>query len=103
VPGEPALTEIAARHGRSPAQAVLRRHVQLGNVLSSKSVTPTRIRENIDVLDFALTDDEMAAIAALDRGLRTGPIPRLSADGPRLLPGTRRGNAKPQVTRADRR
>ncbi|MGY6020042.1 aldo/keto reductase [Streptomyces spinosirectus] len=73
--GESALTEIAERHGRSPAQVVLRWHLQLGNVVIPKSVTPARIRENIDVFDFALGDEEMSAIAALDRGLRTGPDP----------------------------
>ena len=73
--GESTLTEIAERHGRSPAQVVLRWHLQLGNVVIPKSVTPARIRENIDVFDFALGDEEMSAIAALDRGLRTGPDP----------------------------
>ncbi|MFJ4781923.1 aldo/keto reductase [Streptomyces sp. NPDC088794] len=73
--GESALTEIAGRHGRSPAQVVLRWHLQLGNVVIPKSVTPARIRENIDVFDFVLADEEMAAIAELDRGLRTGPDP----------------------------
>ncbi|WBB58410.1 aldo/keto reductase [Streptomyces sp. WMMC500] len=70
-----ALTTIAARHGRSPAQVVLRWHLQLGNVVIPKSVTPARIRENLDVFDFALADDEMTAIAGLDRDLRTGPHP----------------------------
>ncbi|MFE7169265.1 aldo/keto reductase [Streptomyces sp. NPDC057616] len=73
--GESALTEIAERHGRSPAQVVLRWHLQLGNVVIPKSVTPARIRENIDVFDFVLGDEEMSAVAALDRGLRTGPDP----------------------------
>ncbi|MHA5054551.1 aldo/keto reductase [Streptomyces sp. SD15] len=72
---EPALTDIAARHGKSPAQVVLRWHLQLGNIVIPKSVTPTRIQENIDVFDFTLSDEEMTAIAALDRGLRTGPDP----------------------------
>jgi diketogulonate reductase-like aldo/keto reductase len=72
---EPALTGIAARHGRSPAQVVLRWHLQLGNVVIPKSVTPARIRENVDVFGFTLSDEEMSAIAALDRGLRTGPDP----------------------------
>ncbi|QES04284.1 aldo/keto reductase [Streptomyces venezuelae] len=72
---DPAIGEIAARHGRSPAQVVLRWHLQLGNVVIPKSVTPARIRENIDVFDFALSDEEMSALAALDRGLRTGPDP----------------------------
>ncbi|MEU7563457.1 aldo/keto reductase [Streptomyces eurythermus] len=70
-----AITTIAARHGKSPAQVVLRWHLQLGNVVIPKSVTPARIRENLDVFDFTLTDDEMTAIAGLDRDLRTGPHP----------------------------
>ncbi|MFD4988570.1 aldo/keto reductase [Streptomyces sp. NPDC058374] len=69
------VTAIAARHGRTPAQTVLRWHLQLGNVVIPKSVTPSRIRENLDVFGFTLTDDEMAAVAALDEGLRTGPDP----------------------------
>ncbi|MFV8182821.1 MULTISPECIES: aldo/keto reductase [unclassified Streptomyces] len=73
--GEPALTKIAERHGKSPAQVVLRWHLQLGNVVIPKSVTPARIRENLDVFDFVLDDEEMSAIATLDRGLRTGPDP----------------------------
>ncbi|MFF9624100.1 aldo/keto reductase [Streptomyces griseosporeus] len=73
--GDDAITAIAGRHGKSPAQVVLRWHLQLGNVVIPKSVTPARIRENIDVFDFALSDEEMAAIAALDRDLRTGPHP----------------------------
>ncbi|MCG8970604.1 MULTISPECIES: aldo/keto reductase [Streptomyces] len=70
-----AITTIAARHGKSAAQVVLRWHLQLGNVVIPKSVTPARIRENLDVFDFTLTDDEMTAIAGLDRDLRTGPHP----------------------------
>lgn len=73
--GDDAITAIAGRHGKSPAQVVLRWHLQLGNVVIPKSVTPARIRENIDVLDFALSDEEMAQVAALDRDLRTGPHP----------------------------
>ncbi|MFC7496371.1 MULTISPECIES: aldo/keto reductase [unclassified Nocardioides] len=72
---DPTLAGIAQRHGRTPAQVVLRWHLQLGNIVIPKSVTPTRIRENLDVLDFELTADEMAAIATLDRDLRTGPHP----------------------------
>ncbi|MFB7336932.1 aldo/keto reductase [Streptomyces adustus] len=67
--------DLAARYGKSPAQIVLRWHLQLGNVVIPKSVTPARIRENFDVFDFALTEEEMGAVAALDRGLRTGPHP----------------------------
>ncbi|MFI8255237.1 aldo/keto reductase [Streptomyces filamentosus] len=73
--GDEPITAIAARHGKSPAQVVLRWHLQLGNVVIPKSVTPERIRQNLDVFDFALTDDEMTAIAGLDRDLRTGPHP----------------------------
>ncbi|PZG19707.1 aldo/keto reductase [Nonomuraea aridisoli] len=73
--GDDAIVSIARRHGRSPAQVVLRWHLQLGTIVIPKSVTPARIQENIDVFDFTLADDELAAIAALDRGLRTGPDP----------------------------
>ncbi|MFI8907704.1 aldo/keto reductase [Streptomyces albidoflavus] len=69
------ITALAARHGRTPAQIVLRWHLQLGNVVIPKSVTPSRIRENLDVFGFTLTADDMAALAALDEGLRTGPDP----------------------------
>ncbi|MET8507720.1 aldo/keto reductase [Streptomyces sp. NPDC004787] len=72
---DPAITAIAAAHGKSPAQVVIRWHLQLGNVVIPKSVTPARIRANAEVFDFALTDQEMATIAGLDRGLRTGPHP----------------------------
>ncbi|MGW1044402.1 aldo/keto reductase [Streptomyces sp. NPDC002547] len=73
--GDDAITTVARRHDKSPAQVVLRWHLQLGNVVIPKSVTPARIRENLDVFDFTLSDDEMAAIATLDRALRTGPDP----------------------------
>ncbi|MEU2305466.1 aldo/keto reductase [Streptomyces misionensis] len=72
---DPAITDIAAWHGKSPAQVVIRWHLQLGNIVIPKSVTPARIRENLDVFDFALSEQEMTAIAALDRDLRTGPHP----------------------------
>ncbi|GAA3046196.1 aldo/keto reductase [Streptomyces roseofulvus] len=72
---EAAITAVAARHGRSPAQVVIRWHLQLGNVVIPKSVTPHRIRENFDVLGFSLSDEEMRSVAALDRDLRTGPHP----------------------------
>jgi 2,5-diketo-D-gluconate reductase A len=72
---DPALTEIAGRHGVTAGQVVLRWHLQLGNVVFPKSVTPARIEENFDVFGFTLTDDEMTAIEALDRGERTGPDP----------------------------
>ncbi|MGW3181840.1 aldo/keto reductase [Kitasatospora sp. NPDC001119] len=72
---DPAITAIAARTGKSPAQVVLRWHLQLGNIVIPKSVTPARIRQNLDVFDFELTEQDMAAVAAGDRDLRTGPHP----------------------------
>ncbi|MEE6294686.1 aldo/keto reductase [Georgenia wangjunii] len=69
---DPVITGIAERIGRSPAQVVLRWHLQLGNVVIPKSVTPARMAENIDVLGFDLSADDMAAIATLERGARTG-------------------------------
>jgi len=73
---DPALAAIAARHGRTPAQVVLRWHLQQGRLAIPKSVTPSRIRENLDVFGFGLDAGELAAIDALDRGGRTGPDPR---------------------------
>jgi 2,5-diketo-D-gluconate reductase A len=69
------ITAVAARHDRTPAQAILRWHLQLGNVVIPKSVTPKRIRENFALFDFELTDDDMTEIAALDVGQRIGPDP----------------------------
>jgi len=69
------IVAIAERHGRTPAQAVLRWHLQLGNVVFPKSVTPGRIRENIELFDFELSDAEMAEFERLDRGERIGPDP----------------------------
>ncbi|WP_432509204.1 aldo/keto reductase [Kineococcus auxinigenes] len=64
---DPAITALARAHGKTPAQVVLRWHVQLGNLVIPKSVTPQRIRENIDVFDFELSDADVAQIAGLDR------------------------------------
>jgi 2,5-diketo-D-gluconate reductase A len=72
---DPVITGLADKHGRTPAQVVLRWHVQLGTVAIPKSVTPERIAENIDVFGFELDDVDMAAIESLDRGERTGPHP----------------------------
>jgi 2,5-diketo-D-gluconate reductase A len=72
---DPVLTEIAETHGKSSGQVVLRWHIQLGNVVFPKSVTPERIRENFEIFDFELSDDEMSAIEGLDKGERTGPDP----------------------------
>lgn len=72
---DPAIVEIARAHGKTPAQAIIRWHVQLGNVVIPKSVTPERIRENFDVFDFALSAEQMDAVQALDAGTRIGPEP----------------------------
>ena len=72
---DPVIGEIADEHGKSAGQVVLRWHVQLGNVVFPKSVTPERIEENFDVFDFHLTGDEMDAIEQLDDGERIGPDP----------------------------
>ncbi|MER7850216.1 aldo/keto reductase [Kitasatospora sp. NPDC096077] len=72
---DPAVTAIAERTGKSPAQVVLRWHLQLGTIVIPKSVTPARIRQNVDVFDFELTAQDMTAINATDRDLRTGPHP----------------------------
>ncbi|MFV5995732.1 aldo/keto reductase [Streptomyces sp. NPDC056231] len=71
----PTVIAIAQKHGRTPAQAVLRWHLQTGNVVIPKSVTPSRIAENIDVFGFELDADDLAAFAALDEGKRLGPNP----------------------------
>ncbi|MFF4760788.1 aldo/keto reductase [Streptomyces sp. NPDC001292] len=71
----PAIVAIAQKHNRTPAQIVLRWHLQLGNVVIPKSVTPSRIRENIDVFDFRLDDEDLAAIGALNEDRRLGPNP----------------------------
>jgi diketogulonate reductase-like aldo/keto reductase len=71
----PEIGRIAREHDRSPAQVVLRWHLQLGNIAIPKSVTPSRIRENFEVFDFELSDSDMAAINALDSGRRLGPDP----------------------------
>ncbi|GAA2511608.1 aldo/keto reductase [Streptomyces gobitricini] len=71
----PTIVAVARKHGRTPAQVVLRWHLQLGNIVIPKSVTPSRIQENIDVFDFELDADDLAALAALDEGKRLGPDP----------------------------
>ncbi len=71
----PIVTGLASRYGATPAQVVLRWHLQLGNVVIPKSVTPSRIAENFDVWGFTLDDEAMAAIDSLDTGVRTGGDP----------------------------
>jgi 2,5-diketo-D-gluconate reductase A len=72
---EPAVVAIAERLLKSPAQVILRWHMQKGNIAIPKSATPARIVENIAIFDFALGDVDMATIDALDRGNRLGPHP----------------------------
>jgi 2,5-diketo-D-gluconate reductase A len=72
---DPAIEQIAQAHAKTPGQVVIRWHLQLGNVVIPKSVTPQRIEENLDVFDFELSAAEMQAIEALDAGERTGPDP----------------------------
>jgi 2,5-diketo-D-gluconate reductase A len=72
---EDRIVEIAKAHDKTPAQVTLRWHIQLGNIIFPKSVTDSRIRENFDIFDFELTDDDMSAIGALDKGQRLGPDP----------------------------
>ena len=74
---DPTITQIAERVGRTPAQVVLRWHLQRGDIVFPKSVTPSRMKENFGLFDFELGSEDMDAIAALDRGEdgRTGPHP----------------------------
>ncbi|GEB52649.1 MULTISPECIES: aldo/keto reductase [Streptomyces] len=72
---DPKLARIAEKHGRTPAQVVLRWHLQLGNVVIPKSVTPSRIRENFDVFGFSLDAEDMAAIGTLNTDTRLGADP----------------------------
>lgn len=73
--GAPAVAAIAARHGVTPAQVVLRWHLQQGRIVIPKSVTPARIAANLDVFGFDLSADELASIDALENDGRTGPHP----------------------------
>jgi diketogulonate reductase-like aldo/keto reductase len=93
----PVLTSLAGKYEKTPAQIVLRWHVELGNVVIPKSATTSRIKENIDVFDFTLADEDLDAIRALESGTRTGPDPDsdafLPADSYRVT-GRRDGNAE---------
>ena len=71
----PLLGDLADKHGRTPAQIVLRWHLELGNIVIPKASSAARLRENLDVFDFALDDEDMAAIATLETGERTGRDP----------------------------
>jgi 2,5-diketo-D-gluconate reductase A len=72
---DPVNKHLADKHGRTPAQVVLRWHVQMDTIVIPKSVTPSRIAENFDIFDFELDDEDMAAVAGLDKGRRTGAHP----------------------------
>jgi 2,5-diketo-D-gluconate reductase A len=69
------IAAVANRHEKTPAQVILRWHLQLGNVVIPKSVTPERIRENFELFDFELNEDDMIEFGALDVGQRIGPDP----------------------------
>ena len=73
--GDPVIGAIAERLGRTPAQVILRWQLQLGNIVVPKSATESRIRENIALFDFELSEDDMAAFAAIHRGERVGQHP----------------------------
>jgi diketogulonate reductase-like aldo/keto reductase len=72
---DPVIERLAEAHDKTPGQVTLRWHIQLGNIVFPKSVTPERIEENFDIFDFHLTDDDMAEIKELDAGERIGPDP----------------------------
>lgn len=69
------IETVAAHHDRTPAQVILRWHLQIGNVVIPKSSNPERIRQNFEVFDFELSEDDMAALERLEAGERTGPDP----------------------------
>ncbi len=73
---DPTIAEVAGRHGKTPAQVLIRWHIQLGNIVIPKSVTPERIVSNFDVFDLELSDKDMASISSLGDGTRLGPDPR---------------------------
>jgi 2,5-diketo-D-gluconate reductase A len=72
---DPVIKKIAAEHGKTPAQMMLRWHLQQDRQAIPKSVTPSRIAENFDIFDFELTTEQLGAVDALDAGVRGGPEP----------------------------
>ncbi|NMD61109.1 aldo/keto reductase [Rhodococcus sp. ACPA4] len=72
---DPTIVDIAAALGKSPAQVILRWHIEQGHTVLSKTVTPQRMRDNADIFDFALSADQSAAIDALNTDTRVGPDP----------------------------
>jgi 2,5-diketo-D-gluconate reductase A len=73
--GDPTIDDIARRVGKTPAQVILRWHIERGDIVFPKSVTASRISENIDIFDFELSGEDVEAISALNRNERTGPDP----------------------------
>jgi 2,5-diketo-D-gluconate reductase A len=73
--GDPVITSVADGKGRTPAQVVLRWHLQRGDIVFPKTVTPARMRENVELFDFELDASEMESISSLNRDERTGPDP----------------------------
>ncbi len=72
---DPEIVTIAQRIGKTPAQVVLRWHIERGDIIFPKSITPARIRENFDIFDFELSGEDVEAISALNRNERFGPDP----------------------------
>jgi 2,5-diketo-D-gluconate reductase A len=72
---DPTIVSIAQRAGKTPAQVILRWHIQRGDIIFPKSVTPSRVKENFDIFDFELADGDVAEISALNKDQRTGPDP----------------------------
>jgi 2,5-diketo-D-gluconate reductase A len=72
---DPTIREIAERIGKTPAQVVLRWHIERGDIVFPKSVTPARIKENFAIFDFELSGEDVGAISALDKNERSGPDP----------------------------
>jgi 2,5-diketo-D-gluconate reductase A len=72
---DPAVTQIARATGKTPAQVILRWHIERGDIVFPKSVNPARVRENFEIFDFELPGEDVAAISALNRDQRTGPDP----------------------------